>query len=254
MLTLQNPYVPLRKRRPYLTDSTQPQNGIQYKKLLHDQLRRVQAKEQAASRAVGQLQLIASKIEQMIDSTSDLEFSSWKTLIELGEFEDRIETDGGENNVMRGERAKFNDQIDLIRDWSGLSEQQLRDFGYNSLASEITNNCQMDDLVFNLSHPQKGVVIGVSSDSELEFRLAFKQYVGRARGNSDLLRWPLVEMVEVFVEADTLRDGIVLVDLPEKPLKILFGKTKSSIWKLTECLMLKEELERGESKRSKITT
>ncbi|KAJ6437538.1 60S ribosomal protein L6 [Purpureocillium lavendulum] len=133
---------------------------------------------------------------------------------ELSEFEHRAETEGGEDSVTRGERAKFNDQIQLIRDWSGLSEQQLQDFGHNNLAQEITSNCQGCDLVFNLLHPQKGVVIEVSSDTELEFRLALKPYVGSCRGNAELLRWPLVEMVEVFVEADILRDGIVLVDLP----------------------------------------
>lgn len=133
---------------------------------------------------------------------------------ELGEFEDRVDTDGGEDSVTRGERTKFIDQMNLIRDWSGMCEQQLRDFGHNNLAAEITSNCRQCELVFNLSHPQNGVIIEISSDTELEFRLALKPYVGSARGNTELLRWPLVEMVEIFVEADILRDGVVLVDLP----------------------------------------
>ncbi|KAJ6436179.1 dynamin family domain-containing protein [Purpureocillium lavendulum] len=203
--------------------------------ILHDQLRRVLAKEEAANRAVEKLKQITSKIEETIDTTAVPELSSWKILAvsrrtggdtgagkssllnalvsktaditpqpkwrlhccsvllflsevipstqneffqELSEFEHRAETEG-EDSVTRGERAKFNDQIQLIRDWSGLR-----------------------------------VVIEVSSDTELEFRLALKPYVGSCRGNAELLRWPLVEMVEVFCEADILRDGIVLVDLP----------------------------------------
>jgi len=49
--------------------------------LLHDQLSRVQAKEDAANRAVAQLQTIATKLEITKDSAAAPELSSWKILI-----------------------------------------------------------------------------------------------------------------------------------------------------------------------------
>lgn len=48
--------------------------------ILHDQLRRVLAKEEAANRAVEKLKQITSKIEETIDTTAVPELSSWKIL------------------------------------------------------------------------------------------------------------------------------------------------------------------------------
>lgn len=80
--------------------------------------------------------------------------------------------------------------------------------------SEITNRCHDRHLLFDPISPHRGLVITVAADNARDFRLAIKPYIGSQGRNAKVVRWPLVEMVEIFVVADILRDGIVLVDLP----------------------------------------
>lgn len=131
---------------------------------------------------------------------------------EFNEFEDRVELNGGDDSVTYGEREKFHEQLNLIRGWSGLDRQLLLDLGKNNLASEVTQRCKHGHELFDAKDPQRGVV-AVAKDDAREFLLAVKPYVG-STAKAKLLRWPLVEMVDVFVKADILRSGIVLVDLP----------------------------------------
>ncbi|XWW94488.1 hypothetical protein V2A60_002431 [Cordyceps javanica] len=131
---------------------------------------------------------------------------------DLHEFEDRSQNETGEDSVTFAERDRFDDQLNLIQGWSGLSEQRLRNLGRGGLAPEIVAECLHVQDIFDLSNPEEGLVISLSDDKESTFRAALKPFVG-GRG-AECLRWPLVEMVEIFVEADILQNGIVLVDLP----------------------------------------
>ncbi|KAM3551914.1 hypothetical protein ARSEF4850_007639 [Beauveria asiatica] len=131
---------------------------------------------------------------------------------DLHKFEDRSQNDSCEDSVTYAERDRFHDQLDLIHGWSGLSEQRLRNLGRGGLAPEIIAECLHVQDIFNLSNPEEGLVISLSDDKESTFRTALKPFVGGR--SADTLRWPLVEMVEIFVKADILQNGIVLVDLP----------------------------------------
>ncbi|KAM4064519.1 dynamin family protein [Hirsutella rhossiliensis] len=135
---------------------------------------------------------------------------------EYNEFEERVQLAGGEDSITYGEREKLNDQINIIRGWSGLSKQQLEEFGLNHQVSEITSSCTNKEQLFELKDHQRGKVVQLADKDSRKFLHAIKPYVGNAGRTPGLIniRWPLVEKVEIFVEADLLRGGIALVDLP----------------------------------------
>lgn len=158
------------------------------------------------------LKPFSAKIHMKSKETVDQELTAF--FQEMGDFEERARVDACEDPTTHGEREKFHDRLALICRWSGCSEQQLREYGHNNLAQEITNNCKNGEQVFNFSQPQNQLVIRVSSNNEEELRSALRPYVGSSGRNTPMVLWPLVELVEVFVKADILRGGIVLVDLP----------------------------------------
>lgn len=133
---------------------------------------------------------------------------------EFNDFDERVQLAGGEDSVTYGEREKLNDHINLIRAWSGLNKQQIEELGLNSLASEITSTCTDRMQLFDVANPQSGKVLKFANDDATKFLQTIKPYVGSAPKASGLIRWALVEKVEIFLEARLLHGGIVLVDLP----------------------------------------
>lgn len=163
-------------------------------------------------RSEDSLESFSAKIYLKSKESVDQELTAF--FQEMGDFEERARVDGCEDPTTRGERDKFHDRLALICRWSGCSEQQLRECGHNNLAQEITNNCKNGEQLFNFSQPQNQLVIRVSSNNEEGLRSVLRPYVGSSGRNAPIVLWPLVERVEVFVKADFLRGGIVLVDLP----------------------------------------
>ncbi|PHH90637.1 hypothetical protein CDD83_3042 [Cordyceps sp. RAO-2017] len=133
---------------------------------------------------------------------------------ELNEFENRSLAPGMTDSTTYGEQERLYDQLHTIRDWSGLKENQLREFGQASSTSQITLTCQDKDDLFDFSHPDQSKVMFISENDARKFLLAIKPYVGSSGKAKKPIRWPLVARIEVFVQSDVLRSGIVLVDLP----------------------------------------
>lgn len=157
-------------------------------------------------------QTYTANIHLKSKETVDQELAAF--FYEYNEFEDRVRLAGGEDSITYGERERLNDQINVIRAWSGLSKQQLEDLGVNRLVPKITSTCSDRDDLFDLEDHQRGKLVRVSSPDAGKFLQSIKPYVGSSGKNTGLIRWPLVEKVEILIHADFLRGGIVLVDLP----------------------------------------
>ncbi|GJN86309.1 hypothetical protein PLIIFM63780_009888 [Purpureocillium lilacinum] len=132
---------------------------------------------------------------------------------EYMEFEDRAKLEG-EDTVTRGEREKYLMQLRVISSWSGLTEDELLDLGRRKLASKISTKSHDCNQIFNLREHSEGIEINISKEKPDEFLLAVNPWVGSA-GCQNPVRWPLVESVTVFIRAELLENGgIVLMDLP----------------------------------------
>ncbi|KAJ6437742.1 amylase cluster transcriptional regulator AmyR [Purpureocillium lavendulum] len=100
----------------------------------------------------------SAKISLKSKDTVDQELTAF--FQEFQDFFDRVDLEGFEDSVTRSEKERFIDQLRLISSWSGLTEEQLRNYGQNNLASDIS------------------LTLDLQGKTPREFLLAVKPYVG----------------------------------------------------------------------------
>ncbi|KJZ77212.1 hypothetical protein HIM_03533 [Hirsutella minnesotensis 3608] len=153
-----------------------------------------------------------AKVHLKSKDTVNQELASF--FAELNDFEIRLATDGENDSLTFSEQEKLNDQLSVIHGWSGISKERLKEFGRENNTDEITCRCQKSNELFHGENPRRRKIIPIAEDNSNDFLKALKRYVGSTGRSSQALRWPLVAKVEIFVDSELLKDGIILVDLP----------------------------------------
>ena len=111
------------------------------------------------------------------------------------------------------EQEQINEKLKIVERWSRLSHSAILNLANNNKVSEITTQCKDSTKLFDHQKPDNKITISIGRDDASDFQSAIRPYIGSTKGTR-ALKWPLVEIVHIYVEADVLRNGIVLVDLP----------------------------------------
>lgn len=123
----------------------------------------------------------------------------------------------GSDSTVSDERDRIQDQLKIVRGWSGFSIEELKHFGSEDHVSAITSTCKKSSEFFNNDKPAHSNIIHISKPTPEAFLKEVRPYVGSTGPSSkQALRWPLVERVRVYLPSPFLKTcpGLVLVDLP----------------------------------------
>ncbi|CAG9994045.1 unnamed protein product [Clonostachys byssicola] len=135
---------------------------------------------------------------------------------EMKDLRDRVEVEGPDE-ITRNEEVRFQEQIKVISGWSGFSPAQVKELGLSDQIDQITSCCESAKMFFNLSEPNKAKQKQINADTPQKFLREVTPFVGSvSNAKRGQLRWPLVELVRIWLESPLLSrcPGLVLVDLP----------------------------------------
>uniref|UniRef100_A0A8H7N5G3 Uncharacterized protein n=1 Tax=Bionectria ochroleuca TaxID=29856 RepID=A0A8H7N5G3_BIOOC len=135
---------------------------------------------------------------------------------EMKDHRDRVDMEGPDE-ITRTEEVRFQEQIKVISGWSGLSPAQVKELGLSDQIDQITSCSQSADMLFNLSEPNKARQQVINADNAQKFLREVTPFVGSvSNAKRGQLRWPLVELVKIWLHSPLLSrcPGLVLVDLP----------------------------------------
>ncbi|KAL0932899.1 tat pathway signal sequence [Colletotrichum truncatum] len=115
--------------------------------------------------------------------------------------------------------AQVKQHISNIENWSGLSQEQIRNY---SPARIIKESKGAYEEVYRSGKGNKSQKTwkNVTAMSQDEFLAMLRPYVDstKVKGHSTQADkkkyWPLVEQVEIFLKSEVLRNGVKIVDLP----------------------------------------
>lgn len=133
------------------------------------------------------------------------------------EFENRVQTlSEGYDSVVEAERQRIREQIDIICGWSGLKYNKVKAFAAAHTTSEIISLCSDRQILFNEASPKESQIKKISVKDTGEFLRQIKGFVGSSGPGKQVMRWPLVEQVDIYLNSSLLQccKGLVLVDLP----------------------------------------
>ena len=133
---------------------------------------------------------------------------------EIRQYREYAKNEGAKDSETQAEEQRLNDQLRIISLWSGVSKQELDAYVETGRVGDITSKCSASQY-FNLRSPQHAETLEISCPSERSFSDTIKSYVAsNSRQKQGTAVWPIVEMVDIFLPADILKNGVVLVDLP----------------------------------------
>ena len=133
---------------------------------------------------------------------------------EIRQYREYAKNEGAKDSETQAEEQRLNDQLRIISLWSGVSKQELEAYVETGRVGDITSKCSASQY-FNLKSPQHAETLEISCPSERSFSDTIKRYVAsNSRQKQGAAVWPIVEMVDIFLPADILKNGVVLVDLP----------------------------------------
>ncbi|VUC28157.1 unnamed protein product [Clonostachys rosea] len=138
------------------------------------------------------------------------------TFQEMKDLHDRVETEGSDE-ITRTEEVRFQEQIKVISGWSGFSPAQVKELGLSDQIDQITSCCESPNKLFNLAQPNEPKLLRITADNPQKFLREVTPFVGSvSNAKRGQLRWPLVELVKIWVPSQLLDrcTGLVLVDLP----------------------------------------
>lgn len=123
-----------------------------------------------------------------------------------------------------------------------MDEQRLRSYHEQDALSDTTLNPPNVDKLFDLANPQATIAKDLVCGTVKELCSVIRPYISRHNISSAVEYWPLVEKVEIFVKADLLRGGVVLVDLPTEgsDLDSLTQAVRNTYHKLDRVIMVAE--------------
>lgn len=130
------------------------------------------------------------------------------------EWHDDTRFDAQIDSNVHAERDRLRNIIDIIQGWSGLDTEKIIQLGTADKASEITNQCVNGRNFFNFKKPNQNEARLIGSNLARNFLQEVRPYIGNTKKKLETLLWPLVEIVDIYLDAPILRNGIVLVDLP----------------------------------------
>ncbi|CAH0038577.1 unnamed protein product [Clonostachys rhizophaga] len=135
---------------------------------------------------------------------------------EMKDLHDRVEAEGSDE-ITRTEEVRFQEQIKVISGWSGFSPAQVKELGLSDQIDQITSCCESANMLFNLSQPNIAKHTRLNADNPQKFLREVTPFVGSvSNAKRGQLRWPLVELVKIWLPSPLLSrcSGLVLVDLP----------------------------------------
>lgn len=151
---------------------------------------------------------VAFKSKETIDQELVALFSEYR------EVNEDIELNGTSDSTLRADRDRLIEKIRAVETWSGIPMTELEAYGIEDNTSEITIQCKNGNTLFNYQNPQKQHTKHISASNERAFGQLIRPYVGNVKNKKKIALWPLVQVVDIFVDAEILRHGVVLVDLP----------------------------------------
>lgn len=151
---------------------------------------------------------VTFKSKQTIDRELRTFFNEHKSL------NDDSQLNSQADGEVRAERERLQDTLSLIHGWSGLPRAKILDLGINNAAAEISRICRNGAKFFNYQNTSEQVTRQIGANTAKNFLKEVRPYVGNTKKKLETLLWPLVEIVDIYVDAPVLRNGVVLVDLP----------------------------------------
>ncbi|KFA76534.1 hypothetical protein S40288_01546 [Stachybotrys chartarum IBT 40288] len=154
-----------------------------------------------------------AKIDYKSKSEVDKELNHF--FAELKVFESQETSESQHDAVAQAERNRFGDNLNIISNWSGLPTEKLRTLGLGSQSGKITLDCVDGKRFFDYEHPDKSKTETFYSPTPPAFLQSIKPFAGSGgKKSKDKMIWPVVKLVHVYVQADVLKSGVVLIDLP----------------------------------------
>lgn len=154
-----------------------------------------------------------AKIDYKSKSEVDKELNQF--FAELKDFESQETSESHYDAVAKAERNRFTDNLNIISNWSGLPTEKLRTLGLGGQSRKITLDCVDGKRFFDYEHPDKSKTETFCSPTPRAFLQSIKPFAGSGGNKSkDKTIWFVVKLVHVYVQADVLKNGVVLIDLP----------------------------------------
>lgn len=132
---------------------------------------------------------------------------------EYREFEQRARREGSFDSTVHAERKRLNEKLSHVSSWSGIEVERLQEMINNEQMGSIVNHCKHASKYFIMGKPQERRSLRINRPTPKAFLQAIKPYVGSSN-QKDGIAWPLVDIVHIYIEAEILLHGVVLVDLP----------------------------------------
>lgn len=125
----------------------------------------------------------------------------------------RVQADGY-NAGYDNDHSQADGLIDMVRSWSGLSEDDIRKLSSIQIM-EAGNFDKIRGRGTRKVDQEKRLTKSIMTPNRDQFRKALRPFADSSGTQSRRVQyWPLVEHIEVFLRSPILRHGIKLVDLP----------------------------------------
>ncbi|KAK1654993.1 hypothetical protein BDP81DRAFT_445675 [Colletotrichum phormii] len=152
-----------------------------------------------------------------------IKFKSWATVeAELDGIKEELADPGNQHEAQDDDDADqdggctyYNKRnIDIIRAWSGLKEEDVRNLSSIQIMEKGNFN-KIRGRGARITSDEKTCEKTISAPNANQFKKILRPFAESVELNSHRTQyWPLVEQVEVYLKAPILRHGIRLVDLP----------------------------------------